>query len=280
MSTFRERPVTWLFVAASAAVAAVSADGMLFGSPLNANSAPSGRPPWLSVGILSGATYILGAYAVVGRSHRLWRACLFVLGAPVIAAIVAVLIDGSLARWSRPTAALGFMEVAAAGGGTTAWIAQRLLARRRRAEKKFRYPIVEFFGWTIIVAIASVLFRYAPFGDLLNHNELPRWLGSAGLAGACVGVALLTPADGFVRSLRERVAVALSVLALLTATVAVLVAFDNHEEEMLATSIGYVALFVLCWSIDRGPAAVHEDDVVAEVSTLPLRKSAPASPFE
>lgn len=155
MTTFRERPLTWLFFIALACVniAALATDY---------------SKAWY--GELIAAQAMLSAgWLVLGRAHRLARASVFV-SYPLLAAAPDYFGRAggpfpSLLVWD---VVLGVLIFISAGTAIAAFVWLAIIStfdREPREPRKARlqFPVAELFGWMIVVAIASVVIRNASF---------------------------------------------------------------------------------------------------------------------
>lgn len=136
----RDRPLTWLFLLASIVVDLA----MFFG----------GQGPVFE-GILVGQVAAVAIWAAIGCSHRLTRGSLLVVAVGVLATLAGY---RNLAAYSR---ALTFMAAYALVVVLTSlvvvWLRTQVRIRFDGDRKKapLKVPLIEFFGWTIVVAIAS-----------------------------------------------------------------------------------------------------------------------------
>ena len=175
MPPFRDWPVCWLFLLATATVDAA----LLSGSAVS---------PW-AAGWVVGQMMVLGLWVVHGEMHRLLRGAIFVAGLGGLSWLVATVIEPFfLQRWFALLAAtLAIQGSVAAAAAATAWASRN---RQRGAgvaiDEPWQYPLIEIFGWTIIVAAASVLLRYAAMEPLLKKTELAAfWLSGCLVVGVC-----------------------------------------------------------------------------------------------
>ena len=139
---FRDRPLTWLFILATVVV-----DLALF---------YGGKEPVFE-GIVVGQVAAVAIWTVVGHSHRLTRGSLLVVAVGVLAILP---VSGNY------EVALTFMAsysiVIVATSSVVVWLRDRVLTRLNgdREKAPLKVPLIEFFGWTIVVAVASFGARY------------------------------------------------------------------------------------------------------------------------
>ena len=163
MPPFRDWPVCWLFLLATATVDAA----LLSGSAVS---------PW-AAGWVVGQMMVLGLWVVHGEMHRLLRGAIFVAGLGGLSWLVATVIEPFfLQRWFALLAAtLAIQGAVAAAAAATAWASRN---RQRGAgvaiDEPWQYPLIEIFGWTIIVAAARVLLRYAAMAGLVTADAWRR----------------------------------------------------------------------------------------------------------
>ncbi|MAT73022.1 MAG: hypothetical protein CMJ58_26360 [Planctomycetaceae bacterium] len=249
MPTFRERPVTWLFVAASAAVAAVAA---VFGASTHGHSSTVHH---ILAGIIVGEVFFAGAYLSVGTMHRLARAGTFIVAVCVFTSTIQLIVNGQIdsGEWPRVLAAVAMTAIAAAIGATFAGLLVGYF-RTRRA-KAPRFPVIEMFGWTIVVAAAAVAARFGRFAELLQSDEAATWIGYSVYAGAALALALrgfqATQARRFGKPL---LAIAGLLLAIGFASVTLKLFHERlHEQSTLAAALAYAGVCVACLMAETAP---------------------------
>ncbi len=153
---FITRPLTWLFIAATITVdltlAAARSDTEEYGVVVG--------------GYVIGQVAVLAIWAVRGRMHRLLRVSCFVLATGILASIM-----------NSPHTELAFFFVYT----TTIFIAALLTEAMRNLpganagdieqKKRWQFPLIEFFGWTIVVAVVSLGCRGMAFKGLFKDPE-------------------------------------------------------------------------------------------------------------
>ena len=169
---FRDRPLTWLFILASIAV-----DSVMFFS----------GPRAVFEGILVGQIAAVAIWAAIGQSHRLTRGSLLV----VAVGVLAIVPYRSFDLYSHT---LTFMAAYALVIVVTSlfivWLRNQVRIRfdGEREEAPLKIPLIEFFGWTIVVAIASLGARYMNVESL---ERVPRSLPGYLMAYAVAPLALI-----------------------------------------------------------------------------------------
>lgn len=151
MLPFRDRPVTYLFLGATVAIDAALASVAL-PRTLQAEM----------MGLVIGQIALSGAWLTLGSTHRLLRGAAFIAATAALAALVQT-VQGPLkiTHWHRMLAGVFVIQlVVAAAAALELRMFRRLrLGTPDNATTSLRYPVVELFGWTIVVATASLLLR-------------------------------------------------------------------------------------------------------------------------
>jgi hypothetical protein len=148
---FRERPLTWLFILATVVV------------DLALNF---GGQRWVFHGILFGQVAAIAIWAAVGHWHRLARGSLLVVAVGFLAYFPGPKPFEYYSKTLTFAAAHALLVVATSL--VIVWL-QNQVGNRFEGDRNrtpFRVPLIEFFGWTIVVAIASFGARLMYFGDL------------------------------------------------------------------------------------------------------------------
>lgn len=166
MPPFRDWPVCWLFLLATA-----TADvAMLSGST---------DTPW-RIGLVVGQMLLLGLWVVYSPTHRLLRGAFFVAGLGGLSWLAVVVIEPFF--WQRWSVMIGvtaaIQGTVAAAGAATAWAGRFAPGQKATSvpSERLQYPLIEIFGWTIVVASASVLLRGAPMEQLMSSDFASFWL--------------------------------------------------------------------------------------------------------
>lgn len=146
---FQQRPLTWLFILATSVVDVVL---------VSTDAGKVDPPTALKIGFMLGQLGVLALWCVNGNCHRLSRAGLIVLAT----AVVAYFSDFMMGPLSQRLAIYFFYV-----GSIIAisLISQLFMARYRN----WQMPLIEMFGWTIVVALVSYCIRYMQF-DFLENN--------------------------------------------------------------------------------------------------------------
>lgn len=136
---FRDRPLTWLFILASIAV-----DSVMFFS----------GPRAVFEGILVGQIAAVAIWAAIGQSHRLTRGSLLVVAVGVLAILPSSSFE-DYSAWLAFIAAYALVVVVTSL--VLVWLRNQARIRFEGDYKKapLKVPLIEFFGWAIVVAIAS-----------------------------------------------------------------------------------------------------------------------------
>jgi len=159
---FRERPLTWLFLLATIVVDLAMVFSRL-GPIFN--------------GILVGQVAAVSVWAALGPSHRLFRGSLLVLAIGLLATLPG---QGSFNVYSRSLtfmAAYGLIVVLTSL--VFIWLRKRVRGRFKseREQTPLKVPLIEFFGWTLVAAIASFGTRYMNVQSLERvQRHLPQYL--------------------------------------------------------------------------------------------------------
>ncbi len=158
---FRDRPLTWLFIAATICVDIAIAIG--------SSDALASLWQW---GFCLGQSAVLGSWLVVGTRHRLERGALFVVAQLMLATVLS---NGSLVAWGRmlaPSALYGTMAALGVFVGKICFFRFRVTRDANRSYV-LRYSLMELFGWTVVVAIAAAALRH---GRLITMFQIPELL--------------------------------------------------------------------------------------------------------
>ncbi len=165
---FRNRPLTWLFF-----IATVCAD-------LTQNVAESvGTALWFR-GFELGQIAVLAIWAVRGQSHRLIRASCLVLAIGFLGRsnYATPLLMGVFSFYAFAIYAITLVVYMYRG--------RRDQEKKSAAKKPFQVPLIEFFGLTIVVAIAAYFVRTVDFVGVWEWVSFREWITL--LAVPCVFV--------------------------------------------------------------------------------------------
>lgn len=190
MHTLRARPLTWLFFAATACLDAIAL-------------ATDNESPFANA-LALGQLFIAAGWLVLGRSHRLARAAVFVAAIGLITFpdfIIPRVRGGFYADLVWPHVLGMLIAMGVATVATTFWWSVMPRLTSRENSLKFRrsdwqFPVVELFGWTIIVAVASVGLRLANFSQMDDPINVSLSLALVFLAGAVMALPLIDYGQG------------------------------------------------------------------------------------
>lgn len=158
---FRQRPLTWLFVLATIAVDLVL---MTIERP---------RGPWraFTFGLILGQMAALAIWAVRGNMHRLARAgCL--VGAMGLLMQATYVQGGRTSPWLAFCAGYVFLIMLATLVSDLLRYRLSVGPAAQSPRERWQVPLVEFFGWTIVVAILSFAARHMDFHSLLRVENV------------------------------------------------------------------------------------------------------------
>jgi hypothetical protein len=255
MSRFRDRPLTWLFILATACLELLAIASLV-----------DDESDWFGA-IAVGQMCLVGALLAAGQAHRLLRAALF-LGVPLL-----VTIPDYLAKRQPPTNVasyvLGMSLVLSAMAAffSFATIAVNAICVHRPADvakTKFQFPIIEFFGWTIVVAVATLALRAANVG----------WLDSSLLAQAAAFVAFPATLIAYFYAPRRTWFLKSALVAAAAVSLSSLFAFaENMEWLVVLGAYAYVAGWLLIRRMDEAMCRARE--VRAAHAEPPAKPSSP-----
>jgi hypothetical protein len=175
MYSFREQPVTWLFLIATACVDAVGVSHDF-------------EQPWLGA-LAMGQIYAASIWLVHGLSHRLARAGVFVATIVILASPDFLLGQNRAGEWRLVLATLMTFAFTTA---LLCWIVvqiRRNHVRESETPTPWRFSIVELLGWMIVVAVVSAVFPDARF----VHLQANTWVQML-ILSECTSIALLAAA--------------------------------------------------------------------------------------
>lgn len=237
---FRERPLTWLFV-----VATICVDLVLFaGDWSNLKVAV-----W-NIGLLLGQSAALGIWAAVSERHRLERGALFVVGQIALTLIACFSRnDPELTKWGT---IIGTNSIYGIATLTIALLLRIILQISLKSSTPVRFSLIELFGWTLVVSIASAVMRQASFSHLLN---------SPGRLAALAGAAVLIGSAGGTLLTRHAAVGEFAVWAIVIAMSAAyfaqsLLIAARLDGNILLISMAYAALWIIVLRLDA-PSPVH-----------------------
>lgn len=229
---FRDRPLTWLFIVATVCLNFVFT-GYGSGDIV---------PRVIGTGFFLGQSLSLGSWLAVGSRHRLERGAVFVVGHVLLTVFICFGFAGEdFGSWGRVIAALSLYGFAGFSGAFFGKIGQYWISLRFSEEpnERLRFPIIELFGWTVVVAIASAVMRQANFTHLLSGtNMLVFFVGSALLTGLATAI-LMRPT----RNLLPR---GIALAAFVPFFIAAYTAIKDSE---LVTSLLLAVVYTMLWTV-------------------------------
>ena len=242
MHFFRTRPLTWLFFAATSCL-----DAIALATDNESDFANS---------LALGQLFIASGWLVLGRSHRLIRAAVFVSTVGFLTApdfVIPRLRGGFYADlvWPHILGMLIAMGLATAAA-TLLWLVIARLTSHTPAAiplADWQFPVAELFGWMIIVAVASVGVRLANFSLIDDPKEAALGLALTTLAGAGMALSLGDYNEGG----RSHTALAKNLAAgLIGVNVLVLASsLPRDARAVAAGALGYTACWVIVMRLDR-----------------------------
>jgi hypothetical protein len=238
MNSIRQRPMTLMFVGASALV-----------TLLLATLGSSPHPHALFVSLLIGQLWLAGAWAAAGKAHRLLRGVGLLIAVVALIAMLCIQLGGppSLQRVGRSMAtACTFM---APSFIAALFLRLYLLWKGRRTSPSVRFPIKELLAWTTLVAVAAWGLGFANFGHLVRLYQITIFVMITGIL-AGLAIAIHFHRDAISRSWR----VAATIFILLAFVTTCLRVGGKIEQSVLEGSIGacvyLLAAFVFA-AVDR-----------------------------
>jgi len=149
----RDRLLTWLFITASVVVdlvllaaARVSLDTFRYHAMLE--------------GIALGQVGALAIWTITGQTHRLARGACLVVATGLLAVITIRDETWYFHRWLALLAVYAVIVMAVVG---LISLVGHAIRNKRQLQEALRVPLMELFGWTIVVAIASFGARFMDF---------------------------------------------------------------------------------------------------------------------
>ena len=164
---FRDRLLTWLFITASVVV-----DLALLAAEMA--SRDSFRFQALLQGIALGQVGALAIWTVTGRVHRLARGAGLIVATSLLALFA---IHGEPWYFQEWLALLAIYAAIVMAAVALITIVRRIVSSKREQHETLQTPLIELFGWTIVVAIASFGARFMDFQVLERGlSKLPTTL--------------------------------------------------------------------------------------------------------
>ena len=154
---FSNRPLTWLFVAAT-----ISVDLVLFGFA----EIDGAEEKYAVLGFVIGQIAVMGIWSIRGTWHRLLRISVYVISIWLLQFVI---------EPSRELFAYMFVYGIAIAIASILVEIFRLFSNHNSTEtdrsSRLRFPIIEFFGWTIVLAFVCLGYRAADFSAMIAHSE-------------------------------------------------------------------------------------------------------------
>lgn len=228
----------------------------------------------LATGLLIGQMFAVGGWLALGRPHRLFRGAVFVGVVIALTTIITFAVDRGSAEWGRIFAVvIVFSAVPAAAAGLVKFVAWRVSVHRGRSSTTdVRFPLLEIFGWMIVVAVASAVLRLADFGELASPAaELMMLLSSSAVAGVIYALAYNWRAP--LRGLRLAASIILFVLF------QVFVAMQLRQQEMPALFSWAFAFLVVWLMVECFVQTSAPREAEATRAVAPTSGAAPDSPW-
>ncbi|MCC6493646.1 MAG: hypothetical protein IT424_11575 [Pirellulales bacterium] len=239
MPPFRQRPLTWLFLAALACAAL-------------AVRARHSQSAWLDV-LWLGQLYIVAGWAALSGAHRLARAGV------VIAWILGAALGAADLRQTTPDLRyiLGSLTLLTGVSFGLTWLLKRLARSLSTPDDlppagRWQFPLAESFGWTIVVAVAAAVLPHAAFAHLWEVSELLPQLALSG-AAALIMTLFLVPQPR--RDRAGLVAAAIASAGLFALLPRITPAFNAASQQVAAGALAVVALWTLVQRLDEQAAA-------------------------
>ena len=249
----RNRPLTCLLLLATAVL-----NLALISAPTQGELNVQGG---FSLGFLWGQAGCAAIWAVSGRTHRLARAA-WLLAILAVLAHLLVLADPSPAGWKSwleflssysafVIAAIGIYRMSVSWRG------------RNRGEPRslnaLRFPVVEIFGWTIVVSIACLVSRRFEFAWTERPSDL---IGYSIWAGIVVFAWSLLRKNPFDRLVLRLIGVALTTFLL----VGTAVQYDILQMHLQASVSPICSCKATCRPDRSGPSACHSSRQISDRS--------------
>jgi hypothetical protein len=249
MTNFHRRPLTWLFWIATACADLILATHSK-GELRDALEAPL-------FGVFIGQIWIAGAWLALGQAHRLARGAGFVAAMLSLTTVMAISqngLDMSAADWGQPLAAIAVMGAATALATGAAYLTLRTVSHSNGpGQNRVQFPIIELFGWTIVVAVASWASAAGEFSRLVN---VPQSFIFAVSSSITAGVATALAMQRRIDSLWLRKTLPVAVVVGFVAIVALLGGVRERDLYHGAHwAFGYLGLFALVERLHRGAAS-------------------------
>ena len=156
---FRDRPLTWLFIAATIAVDLV----------LMVVESDQGLISSVKIGLVLGQLAALAIWSVRGHLNRLARISCLILATGLLTYLIDAIPD-SKSIWLAFNTGYVFWIILVALTGDLICYRLRKKLGAESSKNRWRVPLIEFFGWTTVVAIISFGARHMDF-DFLRQKD-------------------------------------------------------------------------------------------------------------
>lgn len=230
-----------------------------------------GRAP-ITTGFYLGQCAALGSWLIDGTRHRLERAAVFVLATVALSYLIWEATGAN--SFGRILAPVSLYEIAVAACSLLFQLTFRGLRIHGEVagNRTIRFPLIELFGWTMVVAIASTFIRNATFLTFLNDtNLLFEFFASAALIGAWSAAF----------ASRERKYYGVKWLLILGSIAFYAWALNTADDLGMILSLIIAHLYAAVWiwvlRLAAPSVARTEPDTDSDVQTIPL---SPADPHE
>lgn len=262
---FHNRPLTWLFIIASACLdlAMLATNDSSPGPGLGSFSF------FMFNFVVPGQLSVLAVWSVLGGGHRLMRAAV----ATVATCLLLFAVRGDLSDDARNLVVADYLlhvlsVVAAATIFQRLHLVTALTPDVEEAPDRFRFPLIEYFGWSIVVAIWAFMWRYTDLRQLQYEKYWWSWFGCS-IAPVVVLPLVFGKIQVGARILRLMVLYLLVLLgyALVRFTANLQGPFPAWATVMVSTQITYIAAW---WAVMQLDAVMVERRRVTAASRQTL----------
>ena len=154
-----ERPLIWLFILATITVDLV----------LMTVETTHGAWSALKLGLVLGQLAALAIWTVRSRLHRLTRISCLVLTAGLLPYLIDVY-QGPTSTWMAFYSGYAFLIILVTIASDLMRYQLRDKSRSEDSVRRWQIPLIEFFGWTIVVAMISFAARHMDFTFLRQET--------------------------------------------------------------------------------------------------------------
>lgn len=227
-------------------------------------------PSPISTGFYLGQCAALGSWLIDGSRHRLERAAVFVLGTVGLSYLI--LLANRSPSYGRILAPVSLFAISVVLSSILFRISFRgaLLKGDSSANDRLRFPLIEMFGWTLVVAIGSAFIRSAAFQEFLGNTEmLSEFFISAMLIGG-TSACFASP---------QRSYFVVNWLVIVGAITYYIWAYNYSSREEMALSIIIAHLYAAAWiwvlRLAAPSAGRTGPDTDSDVQTIPFPTADP-----